>query len=53
MKPSPQSALENSLKHREIQLAKAKYKYDKLNFECRTLRSAISILNNNTRNNSA
>ena len=53
MKASPQSFLENSLKHREIELVKAKDKYDKLNFECRILRSAISILNDNSRNNSA
>ena len=38
------SVLENSLKRREVQLAKAKDRYDKLNYECRTIRSTIEIL---------
>ncbi len=44
MAEAPPHQLENILQRKEAQLAKAKDRYDKLSYECRTIRSTIEIL---------
>ena len=44
MQGSTRSELQDTLKRKQIQLGKAKDRYDKLSYECRTIRSTIGIL---------
>ena len=44
MTEAPPHQLENILRSKEAQLAKAKDRYDKISYECRTIRSTIEIL---------
>ncbi len=44
MTEAPPHRLENILRSKEAQLAKAKDRYDNLSYECRTIRSMTEIL---------
>ena len=53
MQVLPHFEFEDALKRKEIELAKAKDRYIRLNHECRTIRSALDILAQHKRNDSS
>lgn len=50
MKVPPRSEIEDTLKRKEIELAKAKDRYSRLNHECNAMRSTLDILAHDERN---